>query len=151
MLQDLRFLVVDDDFTATEGVTALLKKLGVRHVHTAMSGGEALELLTGKKYHFDCVITDVHMPMGNGLELLHYIRTCTVVRNFRPDMPVVMMSGMASPKVASTARTLDVSAFLVKPFSVHALQKAVFAARRRTFPLDYRRYLGLDAEALQVA
>ena len=66
-------------------------------------------------------------------------------------MCVILMSGLASPGVASVARRLDVNAFLVKPFTVNKLQMAVMSARRRTFPLNQRRYYEIEAGALQVA
>ncbi len=91
------------------------------------------------------------MADGNGLELLYQIRTTSVARSFRPDMSIVLMSGMASADIAGVARRLDANAFLVKPFSVHKLQAAITAARRRAFPLNRDRYFQIDPKDLKVA
>ncbi len=151
MLAEMNLLVVDDDPLTVESVSHLLKRLGATKVSVARSGYEAFATLSGSRERFDCVIADVCMPEGNGLEMLFHIRTSTVAKNFRPDMCVVLMSGLASESVAGTARSLDVNAFLVKPFSVNKLQMTVGAARRRTFPLNQRRYHQIDAAAFQIA
>ena len=91
------------------------------------------------------ILLDLNLPDGHGHQLLE------VVRERKLDTAVIVVTSAGSINMAVESMRLGAYDFLVKPFSVHALQKAVFAARRRTFPLDYRRYLGLDAEALQVA
>ena len=151
MLRQLNLLVVDDEQSTIESVSHLLKRLGATRVAVARSGFEAFTMIANCRERFDCVIADVCMPEGNGLEMLYHIRTATVARNFRPDMCVVLMSGLASETIANVASTLDVNAFLVKPFSVNKLQMAVIAARRRTVPLNQQRYHEIGADALRVA
>ena len=151
MLTDMNLLIVDDDPSTIESVSHLLKRLGATKVSVARSGYEAFAAIASTRERFDCVIADVCMPEGNGLEMLFHIRTSTVAKNFRPDMCVVLMSGLASQTIASTARKLDVNAFLVKPFSVNKLHMAVVSARGRTFPLNQRQYHGIEPEAFKVA
>ena len=151
MFSQLNFLLVDDDPTTLDSLRSLLTRLGAESITVAYTADEAYQLALKARNRFDCLIADVRMPGGSGLELLHRIRTATTARGFRPDMCVVLMSGVASADVAKLARTLDVSAFLVKPFSVHSLQMAVSSARRRTFPLDQRRYARIESAALQLA
>ena len=151
MFEELNLLIVDDDGSTIESLSHLLKRLGATRITVARSGAEGFGLIAKSRDRFDCVISDVCMPEGTGLELLYQIRTATIARNFRPDMCVVLMSGLASASVASVARILDVNAFLVKPFTVNKLQIAIASARRRTFPLDHRRYNRVDAAALRAA
>ena len=151
MTASLNYLIVDDDPTTIDGLRSLLGRLGAKSVKVAYTGAEAFKAINHAQNRFDCVIADVCMPDGNGLELLHRVRTATTVRGFRPDMCFVLMSGVASAEIAAIARRLDVSAFLVKPFTVHSLQMAISSARRRVFPLNHQRYAMLTPEALQVA
>ena len=151
MFADLRFLVVDDDISSIEGLSHLLGRLGAIKVSMARSGHEAFEILAKSRQRFDCLISDVFMADGNGLELLHQIRTTSVARSFRPDMSIVLMSGMASATIADTARRLDANAFIVKPFTMHKLQATIAASRRRAFPLNRDRYIQIDTKELQVA
>ncbi len=151
MLEDLSVLVVDDDTSTIESMSHLLGRLGAKKVTVARTGMEGFTLIANNRERFDCVIADVCMPEGNGLELLYQIRTTTVARNFRPDMCVLLMSGLASANIASVARRLDVNAFLVKPFTVNKLQMAIMSARRRSFALNQQGYYEIGADALQVA
>jgi CheY-like chemotaxis protein len=151
MLRELNVLIVDDDNSTIESLSHLLNRLGAKSVTAARSGMEGFMLIRENRDRFDCVISDICMPEGNGLELLYQIRTATVARNFRPDMCVLLMSGLASATIAGLARRLDVNAFLVKPFTISKLQMAVISARRRSFPLNQRRYFEIGVDALQVA
>lgn len=151
MLDSLNILLVDDDPSAVASVGLMLHRLGATNVTACSSGNEAFAQVVNASRRFDCIIADVSMPDGTGLELLHRIRSVRISRNFRPDMCVVLMSGVASKAIASTARDLDVNAFLVKPFNMHGLHNALIAARKRTFPLNHERYWQVSQPALGVA
>ncbi len=151
MFEDLKFLIVDDDNSTIESLSLSLTRLGVTSISVARSGFEAFQLMVKNRERFDYVISDVCMAEGNGLELLYQIRTTTATRNFRPDMCVILMSGVASPDIAFVASRLDVNAFLVKPFSIAKLQEVISVARRRTFPLNRTNYYKMSADKLQVA
>lgn len=151
MIDELNLLIVDDDNSTVEGLKNLLKRLGAVKITAAHSGEEGFKLICHSRERFDCVISDVCMAEGNGLELLYKIRTATVARSFRPDMCVLLMSGVASESIASIARQLDVNGFLVKPFTINKLQMAVTSARRRAFPLNQRRYTEIPPNALRIA
>jgi len=151
MLAELNFLIVDDDNCTIESLSHLLRKMGATKISVAHSGYQAFVLLSKNRERFDCVITDVCMADGNGLELLYQVRTTTVARTFRPDMCIILMSGIASAEIASVARRLDVNEFLVKPFTANKLQMAIATARRRAFPLNRPRYNQIEPSALNVA
>ena len=66
-----RILIVDDDYAIRNILTRYLLIQGYA-VETAKDGQEALQILAG--YHFDAVLTDLHMPYMDGLTLTHQIR-----------------------------------------------------------------------------
>ena len=150
MLTDLNLLIAEDDRTTADGIIAMLKRLGATKITVAATGEEAFALLGKHKTPFDCVLADVRMPDGSGLELLHRIRTAKIVRGFRPDMCVVLMSGTVPAALASAAKQLDVNAFLLKPFTVHGLHTTMASARNRVFPLNQQKYAQVSSAALNV-
>lgn len=100
-------LVVDDDRQVAGLVAAILEAQGYT-VEKAFDGGEAHTLLTTRDY--DLLITDVQMPVMNGIELVRQIRSCG------SRIPVVVMSSMATGLTRDRARRLGAMAFLDKPF-----------------------------------
>src|SRR5688572_21491446 len=64
-------LVVDDSKDDREIVKEFLRSHS-HDSHSASSGEEAIELIQNKK--FDLVISDYHMPMGDGLWLLQKLK-----------------------------------------------------------------------------
>jgi PAS domain S-box-containing protein len=104
-------LVVEDEEGVREVVGRMLERLGFR-VITAENGIQALERLDDHEGAMAAVLLDLSMPRMGGPEVLQH------VRERRPDVPVVLMSGYTEQEVAS--KLLDGSdgslAFLQKPF-----------------------------------
>jgi len=69
-----RLLIADDVPLNLSVLKALLKKVGVNDVETAVDGRDALEKLRSSERPFDCVLTDIWMPNMNGRELVAKIR-----------------------------------------------------------------------------
>ena len=64
-------------------------------------------------------------------------------RGARPDMCVILFSGLWTTESLKLSRLLDVNGVLAKPFSPTKLRDELVAARRRVFPLDFPRYRGV--------
>jgi len=109
-------LFVDDDRSVREMVAPTLAEQGYR-VLTAANGAEALALLGQYERELRLVMTDVAMPVMDGLELAAQL-------HFRfPHLPVVLMSGtFATEKQELPA---GATAFLAKPFRVEQLLTVV--------------------------
>ncbi|MBO7088717.1 MAG: response regulator [Lentisphaeria bacterium] len=67
-------LIVDDVLLNLSVLKALLKKVGVNDVETAIDGRDAWEKIQASERLFDCVLTDIWMPEMNGRELVAKIR-----------------------------------------------------------------------------
>jgi CheY-like chemotaxis protein len=104
-------LVVEDEEGVREVVSRMLERLGF-DVISAENGVAALDLLEGHNGSLSAVLLDLSMPRMGGQETLHRLR------ERRPELPVVLMSGYTEHEVAS--KLLDGStgavAFLQKPF-----------------------------------
>ncbi len=70
-LKELELLYVEDDCETREFISAILKRR-FKNIHTAENGKVGLELF--KKHRFPLVITDIKMPVMNGVEMIEHIR-----------------------------------------------------------------------------
>jgi CheY-like chemotaxis protein len=109
-------LVVDDQDAVRTLATRVLQFNGYV-VLAAGSAEEALEL-AAKSERVDLLLTDALMPGLSGPELAHRLR------EKRPGIRVLLMSGYADPKVVSAGQQ-EGSAFLAKPFTARELADRV--------------------------
>lgn len=107
-----RILLVDDDVKAAEGVALALESRGYSVDH-AEDGDIALDL--AEEQIFDVVLSDIRMPMMDGLELLDALRTR------RPRLPVVLMTAFDSAGRAIEATKRGAFDYLAKPFRMEEL------------------------------
>jgi len=114
-----RILIVDDNARARDAVAWLFRREG-HEVCVADNGRKALALIENAE--LDVVVTDIHMPETDGLEL---IMEC---RRLWPKLPVIAMSGgsmVPSCEVLEDARLLGAAETLEKPFEFGVLRAAV--------------------------
>jgi CheY-like chemotaxis protein len=117
-------LVVDDTAEIRHYLRRLLELHGYQ-VETAANGEEAVRLIT-EGCSAAVVLLDMQMPGINGLETLR------ALRGLRPDLQIIMCSGVDDPDQIQEARLLGAEAYLVKPVQHLYLTAAVercFAAR----------------------
>ena len=108
-----KVLVVDDDPVVAKSFDRVLSGKGYA-VITASSGQEALNKLETEDY--DVVFTDIKMPGMSGLEMTEQ------VKQKRPWLPVVIVTGYGSPDNEARAEAAGVSGFLRKPVSPEMLE-----------------------------
>ena len=116
-------LVVDDEPVIREITNVTLTKAGYR-VAIAANGAEALQLINARPEHFDLILTDIDMPMLNGVQL------AAAVAAIRPNLPVAAMSGLIS-KFAELDPARFSGGFLPKPFTTEELFQAIRNALER--------------------
>jgi two-component system chemotaxis response regulator CheY len=110
MTQQIRALVVDDSQAMRRSLMYALQRLG-SWVHTdeAQDGAEGLKKLTHGRY--DLVLTDINMPLMDGLKLISHIRQAPV----HNDIPIVVITTEGATADRDRAMALGASAYLVKP------------------------------------
>lgn len=121
VLEELRIMVVDDQFASRQTIRAMLRMFGVTQTFEAASVADARAFLTDARDMVDVVITDIVMPGEDGLDLFKMCK-----ENY-PDLPVLVLSGAVDHKTVSRAKDLGVRAFLAKPFSGAQLQNKLSA------------------------
>lgn len=102
-------LLVEDDAAIRELVAWMLEDAGYR-VHLAADGEEAIEQLEALD-RVDVVVSDVNMPVMDGLELSRRIYSAW------PSLPMLLTSGRPHPEATRP--------FLPKPFRWDSLMEAV--------------------------
>ncbi len=70
---NLSILVVDDDHIMHKMTKLMLNDLGVRNVHSALSGQRALEIIEDQQQVIDVVICDLNMPEMDGIEFIRHM------------------------------------------------------------------------------
>lgn len=115
----ISLLIVDDEPVICQGLATTLPwdKLDVDIKGIAHNGEEALEIF--EKYEIDLVLTDVYMPVMDGLELTKKIKEKS------PKTKVILFSGYDEFEYARQAMRLDVIDYLLKPVDVDELIKLI--------------------------
>jgi CheY-like chemotaxis protein len=104
-------LIVDDEEPLREFLGMLLEEAGYE-VRTAIHGAQALEIVEQEQP--DLVISDVMMPLINGIELCRRLKAAE-------DIPVILMSA-AGRELAEHA---GADAFVSKPFDLAYMESLV--------------------------
>ena len=107
-MKKYRFLIVEDNDTMREGLTAVVQKQG--NVAQSFSSAEAL-LDSPDRPAADVLISDYKLPGMTGVDLL--IR----LKKIQPDLEVLIITAYGTVDLAVTAMQQGASDFLTKPFS----------------------------------
>ncbi|MEE8455574.1 MAG: response regulator [Limibaculum sp.] len=105
-------LLADDDRSIRTVLSQALKRIGCRVRATGSASGLWRMVEDGEG---DVVVTDVHMPDGDALDLL------PAIRKKRPDLPVIVMSAQSTVLTAIRAAEVGAYEYLPKPFDLQEL------------------------------
>ena len=111
-------LFVDDEPNVREAARTVLQILGFSPV-TAPDGATGLKQAIKSRRKLSAVITDLHMPLMDGVALVR------ALRKEMPEIPVIVASGRLEPSVSNELRLLGVDVFLEKPFTREKLGRAL--------------------------
>ncbi|MBU1995836.1 MAG: response regulator [Candidatus Omnitrophica bacterium] len=102
-----KILIVDDELGIRESLNLILSD----HYDLILteSGTQALEVIDNC-VDLGLVLMDIKMPQVNGLEVL------ATIKEKRPDLKVIIITGYKSIETASEASSLGASGYIVKPF-----------------------------------
>lgn len=115
-----RVLIVDDDESDLLLLESMLKD--EHELHLASNGEDALEVFL--RNDIDVIVTDIHMPRGDGIELI------TAIKEVDSTAPIIAISGQ-KPHKLGIAQMAGATAILSKPLNPVLLRGAVARAARR--------------------
>jgi CheY-like chemotaxis protein len=116
-----RILIAEDEATVRALVTRALTQDGHDVVATA-DGSEALEAFTHAKKPFDLLLTDIKMPIMDGLAL------AMAVARDDPELPILLMTGYADQRERASGLDALIHDVIAKPFTLFEIQTAVAGA-----------------------
>ncbi|UUZ83344.1 response regulator [Paenibacillus sp. P26] len=104
----LRVVIVEDEYIVRYGIRSMIdwEKVGLAVIGEASNGQEALELIVQEPP--DILITDIKMPVMDGLALI------AEVRKFSPHMKILILSNLEDFQYAKEAIRYGVSEYLIK-------------------------------------
>ncbi len=123
MTQKLTCLIVDDETDIRELLTMTLERMNI-DTYSASNIQEAKSLLSQRQYAL--CLTDMQMPDGTGLDLVHYIT------EFQPGLPVAVITAHASAENAVSALKAGAFDYLSKPISLKQLRPVIEFALKLT-------------------
>ena len=134
---DSWILLVDDEEPIRTAVGGFFVDQGYR-VTTCGDGAQALELLRQRRVP-DCIVSDIRMPVMDGLELLRVIRGSSDDDEDLVNVPVVLLSARALVQDRIAGYDVGADAYLTKPFSPEELVAIVdnLLERSRNLRLEY--------------
>src|ERR1700712_5687441 len=121
-----RVLIVDDEESMRMLVARAIAMDG-HQTETAQDGAEALEILTREQGRFDLLLTDIQMPVMDGIAL-----ALATARDF-PKLTILLMTGFADQRERAHGLNAIAHDVISKPFSVADIRTAVadaLAARK---------------------
>src|SRR5207344_2200105 len=121
-----RVLIADDEDSMRLLVSRAIAMDGHDTV-IAEDGAEALEILTRERGAFDLLLTDIKMPVMDGIAL-----ALAAARDY-PDLIILLMTGFADQRERASGLDALIHDILTKPFAVADLQRAIreaIAAKR---------------------
>jgi two-component system, cell cycle response regulator CpdR len=113
-----RVLIADDEDSMRALVARAIAMDGHETV-TAQDGAEALEILSREQGTFDLLLTDIQMPIMDGIAL-----ALAAARDF-PKLTILLMTGFADQRERASNLNAIAHDVITKPFSIADIRTAV--------------------------
>ena len=114
----MRILLTEDDDSVRTFVSRALELDGHK-VDTACHGVEALERLTENNGRYDLLVSDVKMPLMDGIALAHE------AAGQWPGLPILLMTGFADQRERADDLSQVIRDVVTKPFTLQQIREAV--------------------------
>lgn len=118
----MKLLIIEDERMLSQSITEYLKREDYLCEH-AFTCNEALGKIDA--YEYDCVLLDLMLPDGNGLDVLRYIKKRV------PQTGVIIVSAKNSLDDKIEGLKIGADDYLPKPFHMPELSMRIFALMRR--------------------
>jgi CheY-like chemotaxis protein len=113
-----RILLAEDDTAVRDFVRRALEMDG-HDVVPVSDGGEALERVTSPLEAFDLLLSDIRMPVMDGVTL------ALQVGRDRPALPILLMTGYAEQRDRAQGLEALIKGIVEKPFTLEHIRTRV--------------------------
>jgi two-component system chemotaxis response regulator CheY len=122
----IRALIVDDSSVMRKIVERCLRQAGMDlgQVLEASNGAEALALVTENT--FDLILSDINMPVMDGLEFIRHLKEIESAKS----IPIVMITTEGGEKSVLEALSLGAKGYIRKPFTPDQVKEHVIPVLR---------------------
>jgi two-component system chemotaxis response regulator CheY len=122
-MKPARVLIVDDSSVMRKIVGRSLRQAGLEilEVLEASNGSEALSLV--KENSLDLILSDINMPVMDGLEFVRQLRRIESAKH----IPVIMITTEAGEAHVVEALSLGASGYIRKPFTPEQIKERVIS------------------------
>ena len=117
LCKDVKILYVEDDLSARESTLQLLESF-FQNITTAVNGEDGFQKFENS--NFDLILSDINMPILNGLDMLK------LIREENQTIPIVFLSAHNDSKYFLEAISLDIDGFIPKPLVDEFLYKTLY-------------------------
>src|SRR5512143_1391452 len=118
-MAEVNFLVVEDSPTMRQLISFALKRVQGSKIVEASDGIDALKKLSGQK--FDLILTDINMPIMDGLKLVSLIRN----DDNHKGIPIIIITTEGAEEDRKKGLALGANAYLSKPIQTAELLRLV--------------------------
>jgi DNA-binding NtrC family response regulator len=119
-----KILIVDDDPVTIKLLHKTLNDIEDLDVYTAKDGKKAIDLLNKK--NIDLLISDLHMPGINGLQLLHHVS-----KHF-PGIRVIILTGCGTSNIENKIKSIGSYQYYEKPLDINVFKEAALRELQAT-------------------
>jgi two-component system chemotaxis response regulator CheY len=118
-LQNPSILLVEDSATVRQMLSLNLKQLSGCRIFEAANGAEALAKLSAQPV--DLILTDLNMPVMDGLKLVGFVRQNATLK----DIPIIIITTRGADEDRERGLALGANAYISKPIQASALMQTV--------------------------
>jgi two-component system chemotaxis response regulator CheY len=118
-MPEYSFLVVEDSPTMRQLITFALKRIPGSRIVEANDGIDALKKLSTQK--FDIILTDINMPIMDGLKLVSMVRNDPVHK----AIPIIIITTEGADEDRKRGLALGANAYIAKPIQTADLLSVV--------------------------
>ncbi|MFY0612058.1 MAG: response regulator [Hyphomicrobiaceae bacterium] len=117
--KSLEVLVADDTTVSRALICETLSQLGIENVRIAKDGKAALDSMMTKPAHL--VLSDYHMPVMDGLQLLEKLRS------YKPTSQVgfILITANSDRALVEKGAALGMNNYIAKPFTTPKVKQAI--------------------------
>jgi two-component system chemotaxis response regulator CheY len=118
-MPDYNFLVVEDSPTMRQLISFALKRIPGSKIVEASDGIDALKKLSAQK--FDVILTDINMPIMDGLKLVSMVRNDPAHKT----IPIIIITTEGAEEDRKRGLALGANAYIAKPIQTADLLSVV--------------------------